>query len=108
LNSPVYYKFITIKTDFPLWAAWSAPFLYTAFNLSLAQAVLVPIGAQVKDVKTIKRGAILGGFGIGFMLLVGHFALSTHMPGIQQLAIPMGGIAAKLGITVYLIYTIII
>lgn len=108
LYSPVNYKFITIKTDFPLWTAWSAPFLYTAFNLSLAQAVLVPIGAQIKDVKTIKRGAILGGVGIGFMLFVGHFALSTHMPGIQQLAIPMGGIAAKIGTTVYFVYTIII
>jgi len=108
LSSPMFYKFITIKSDFPLWASLSSPFLYTAFNLSLAQAVLVPIGAKIKDTKAIKRGAILGGIGIGFMLFVGHFALSVHMPGIQQLSIPMGGIAASIGKTAYLIYTIII
>src|SRR5690606_19469237 len=92
LDMPNTSSFLTIKTDFPLWAAVSTPFLYTAFNLALAQAVLVPIGAQTEKKAVITWGAIIGGLGIGFMLIVGHIALSAHMPGVQQFAIPMGGI----------------
>lgn len=108
LEMPNTTSFLIIKTDFPLWTALSTPFLYTAFNLALAQAVLVPIGAQTSSPKVIKLGAWLGGLGIGFMLIVGHIALAAHMPGIQQFAIPMGGIARNLSSMVYYIYVTII
>lgn len=108
LQMPNTSSFLTIKTDYPLWTSLSTPFLYTAFNLALAQAVLVPIGAQTKNPKIIKRGALLGGLGIGFMLIVGHIALSAHMPGVQQFAIPMGGIARNMSVVVYYIYVTII
>lgn len=107
-RSPGSEKFITLATDYSPWAAWTSPFLYTAFNLSLAQAVLVPLGAEIRDRKTIVIGSWIGGIGIGFMLLAGHFALSVHMPGIQQYAIPMGGIARQLGHSVQLIYIFLI
>jgi len=108
LDMPNTRSFLTIKTDFPLWTALSTPFLYTAFNLALAQAVLVPIGAETEKKATIKWGAIIGGLGIGFMLIVGHIALSAHMPGVQQFAIPMGGIARTMSTLVYYIYITII
>lgn len=101
-------KFMTLITDYSPWAAWASPFLYTAFNLSLAQAVLVPLGAEIRDRKTIVIGSWVGGIGIGFMLLAGHIALSVHMPGIQQYAIPMGGIAKQLGYYVQFIYIFLI
>ncbi|OBR65067.1 hypothetical protein A7K91_05780 [Paenibacillus oryzae] len=107
-NTPGAGRFTTLTTDYSVWAAWASPFLYTAFNLSLAQAVLVPLGAEIKDRKTIIWGSWIGGIGIGFMLLAGHIALSLHMPGIQQFAIPMGGIARGLGYYVQLIYIFII
>jgi len=108
LKMPNTMSFMTIKTDFPLWTALSTPFLYTAFNLALAQAVLVPIGAQTTNPAVIKYGSLLGGLGIGFMLGVGHIALSAHMPGIQQFSIPMGGIALNMSSIVYYIYIAII
>ena len=43
------------------WTAVIAPFSYTAFNLSLAQAVLVPVAAEVKDERTIRRGGFRRG-----------------------------------------------
>ncbi|PZD95986.1 hypothetical protein DNH61_11180 [Paenibacillus sambharensis] len=89
-------------------SAWASPFLYAAFNLSLAQAVLVPLGSRINDRRTIIAGACAGGIGIGFMLLVGHIALSTQMPGISQLAIPMGGIAKQLGPGIQWIYLFLI
>src|SRR5690606_9679903 len=82
LSMPNTTSFLTIKTDYPLWTALSTPFLYTAFNLALAQAVLVPIGAQTSNKNIIRWGALIGGLGIGFMLIVGHIALSAHMPGV--------------------------
>jgi len=108
VDMPNTMSFMTIQTDLPLWTAISTPFLYTAFNLALAQAVLVPIGAQTPNPSVIKYGALLGGLGIGFMLMVGHIALSAHMPGIQQFAIPMGGIARNMSTIVYYIYVTII
>ncbi|MCU6709531.1 hypothetical protein M6D81_12555 [Paenibacillus sp. J5C_2022] len=101
-------RFLTLATDHSPWAAWASPFLYTAFNLSLAQAVLVPLGAKIKDRRTIALGSWVGGIGIGFMLLAGHIALSLHMPGIQQYSIPMGGIAKQLGYYIQLIYIFLI
>lgn len=108
LETPYTSNFLRAHTDFPLWTIVSSPFLYTAFNLSLAQAVLVPIGAQTSKPSIIKWGSIIGGIGIGFMLMVGHIALSAHMPGITQFAIPMGGIARSLSQVVYVIYICII
>ncbi|HTG71042.1 MAG TPA: hypothetical protein VL921_17425 [Candidatus Udaeobacter sp.] len=101
-------KFYKLSSDYSIWAAWASPFLYTAFNLSMSQAVLVPLGAEIRDRKLIIAGSWLGGIGIGFMLLAGHIALSVHMPGIQQFAIPMGGIARQLGPNVQFIYIFII
>ncbi|EFM08525.1 conserved hypothetical protein [Paenibacillus curdlanolyticus YK9] len=107
-TTPESDRWLTLVTDQSPLAAWSAPFLYTAFNLSMSQAVLVPLGASVRDKSTIKIGAWIGGIGIGFMLLAGHIALSLHMPGIQQYAIPMGGIARQLGHTAQWIYIFLI
>lgn len=107
-HTPGADKFYKLSSDYSIWAAWASPFLYTAFNLSMSQAVLVPLGAEIRDRKLIIAGSWVGGIGIGFMLLAGHIALSVHMPGIQQFAIPMGGIARQLGPGVQFIYIFII
>jgi len=107
-QTPGSSKFITLVSDLSPWAAWASPFLYTAFNLSMSQAVLVPLGAEIADRKLIIAGSWIGSIGIGFMLLAGHFALSVHMPGIQQYAIPMGGIARQLGQGIQFIYIFLI
>ncbi|MBW7458210.1 hypothetical protein ACFOLF_31040 [Paenibacillus sepulcri] len=97
LNTPGSSRWMLLTSDYSPFAVWASPLLYAAFNLSMSQAVLVPLGAQVRDRKTIIAGAWIGGIGIGFMLIAGHMALSLYMPGIQQYAIPMGGIARELG-----------
>jgi uncharacterized membrane protein YkvI len=108
INTPGSNRWMLLTTEYSPFAAWASPFLYAAFNLSMSQAVLVPLGAEVRDRKIIVAGAWVGGIGIGFMLLVGHIALSLYMPGIQQFAIPMGGIARELGQGVQLIYIFLI
>ncbi|GAA0133872.1 GerAB/ArcD/ProY family transporter [Paenibacillus sp. YSY-4.3] len=106
--SPTAMRFVTLTTDKGWFMAWASPLLYTAFNLSMAQAVLVPIGGHTSDRRTIIWGGIVGGAGIGFMLMAAHFALSAYMPGINQYEVPMGSIAAQLGSAVQLIYILLI
>jgi uncharacterized membrane protein YkvI len=99
---------LTLPTDSSPWAAWMSPFLYTAFNLSMSQAVLVPLGAEIGNPRTLRRGAWIGGVGIGLMLFAGHLTLSAHMPGIRQFDIPMGGVARDLGPWMHWIFVFLI
>lgn len=108
MHTPEANRWILMTSDLSPMAAWVSPFLYAAFNLSMSQAVLVPLGAETKDRKTIMYGAWFGGIGIGFMLIAGHFALSAYMPGIQQFAIPMGAIARELGSGIQWMYIFLI
>ncbi|CAM3800642.1 hypothetical protein COLU111180_08845 [Cohnella lubricantis] len=97
LNGPGSGRWLTLTSEQSPFAAWMSPFLYAAFNLSMAQAVLVPVGSAIGNPTVLRRGAWLGGIGIGVMLLAGHLTLSSRMPGIQQFDIPMGGIARETG-----------
>ncbi|WP_379134646.1 hypothetical protein [Paenibacillus sp. sgz500958] len=108
LHLPQAGRFLLLDTERSLFRTWMSPLLYTAFNLGMAQAVLVPLARQTRNVKALKLGGILGGIGIGFMLLTAHFAMSAQMPGILQFEIPMGSIAFQLGTVVQTVYLLLI
>ncbi|THF83349.1 YkvI family membrane protein [Cohnella fermenti] len=108
LNGPGADRWLTLQTDASPWAAWMSPLLYAAFNLSMSQAVLVPLGHAISDPVALKRGAWLGGIGIGAMLLAGHLTLSSQMPGVLQYDIPMGGIAREVGALIHWIFVLLI
>ncbi|WCM63059.1 hypothetical protein [Paenibacillus polymyxa] len=108
LSMPNPQSFITNTTDHSTFRTLLSPLLYTSFNLTMAQAVLVPLGSQTFSRRTIRWGGVLGGIGVGFMLMAAHFAMSAHMPGIQQFEIPMGSIAYRLGAFVEIIYILLI
>ena len=97
LNTPQAEQFLTLTTDTSAARAWIAPFIYAAYNLALAQAVLVPLSHAVESRTVIKWGGIVGGLGIGLMLVGGHFAMSANMPVVLQFEIPMGMIVVHLG-----------
>ncbi|SDC24863.1 Uncharacterized membrane protein YkvI [Paenibacillus sp. UNCCL117] len=90
-------NWLHLTTDFSPLRVWLSPFLYAAFNLAMAQAVLVPLGAAIKDRKVLLLGGLIGGATIGGMLLAAHIALSSQMPGIQQFDIPMGHLIGRAG-----------
>jgi uncharacterized membrane protein YkvI len=69
--------------------------LYVSYNLATAQSVLVPIGSHIRDVRILRRAAILGGGGLGFMLLVSHAAMLAHWEDVSVLDIPMVFITAQ-------------
>ncbi|MDR0270649.1 hypothetical protein [Paenibacillus sp.] len=108
MKLPTADRFLSLSTDGHIGAIWLAPIIYTAFNLVLSQAVLVPLGSKTESTTAVKWGGIIGGIGIGLLLLSVHIAISAHMPGIRQYEIPMGSIASHLGTVVQIIYAVII
>jgi uncharacterized membrane protein YkvI len=101
-------NWLILPGSYPWHQVWFAPVLYTAFNLAMAQAVLVPLGRTVRDKSTLIWGGLLGGLGIGAMLIACHFALSARMPGITRYEIPMGRLIEPLGHTVQALYMVVI
>jgi len=108
MQSPAAARFLRFATDEPAWRLWLSPFLYAAFNLTLAQAVLVPLGASAPDERTIRLAGFLGGGFITVMLLACHVTLASRMPGIVQFEIPMGWIVAPLGPAVRAAFALIV
>lgn len=108
LQSPSSSNFLTMSSASPLWRVWLSPFSYVAYNLALAQAVLVPLGATARDTASIRLGGWIGGIGIALMLLIGHISLSAHMPGIAQFDLPMSHIITPLGNVMRILFVILI
>lgn len=101
-------NWLHLTGGYPWHRIWFAPILYTAFNLAMSQAVLVPLGKTIKDKSVILWGGILGGIGIGSMLVACHYALSARMPGITGFEIPMGQLIEPLGRTMQGLYMLVI
>ncbi|WP_438448653.1 YkvI family membrane protein [Gorillibacterium sp. sgz5001074] len=101
-------NWLELTSPYPWHRVWFDSILYTAYNLALAQAVLVPLGRTVEDRKIRLWGGVLGGIGIGVLLLACHYALSARMPGITGYEIPMGHLIGPLGRTVQGLYILVI
>lgn len=101
-------NWLRLENGYPLHRVWFSPLLYTAFNLAMAQAVLVPLGNEIRDRRVLYWGGMLGGAGIGVMLFSCHYALAAQMPGIAQFEIPMGHLIQPLGRKVQLLYLLAI
>ncbi|MFC7784600.1 MULTISPECIES: GerAB/ArcD/ProY family transporter [unclassified Rossellomorea] len=89
------------------WKSVVAPFSYVAFNLAMAQAVLVPVAGEVKDRETIKYGGYLGGFFLTLILISSHITL-VMIPDVTQYQIPMAVVMKSFVAGFYLIYIVII
>ncbi|MEI5905924.1 hypothetical protein WAK64_02435 [Bacillus spongiae] len=89
------------------WKVVVAPFSYTAFNLAMAQAVLVPIAAQIKDRTTIRLGGLIGGAFLTLILLSIHFTL-IMLPNLETYEIPMAAVMQLIGGGFYWLYVVII
>ncbi|SDN16828.1 GerAB/ArcD/ProY family transporter [Bacillus sp. OK048] len=89
------------------WKSIVAPFSYTALNLALAQAVLVPIANEIKDDWTIKWGGILGGTALTVILISSHFTL-IMLPNLEIYEIPMAIIMKQIAPFFYWIFVLVI
>jgi uncharacterized membrane protein YkvI len=79
------------------WSWLSSPLYYVALNVTLTQAVLVPIGRQSTSEKPLIWGGVLGGAGIGLLLLLAYLSMNTQMPNILSAEMPMISLLSGLG-----------
>ncbi|WP_163150132.1 hypothetical protein [Anoxybacillus sp. MB8] len=91
----------------PPLAAFFSPFAYVAFNLAMAQVVLVPLATEVKDEQTIRLGGWLGGMLLMFILFSSHVALSL-LPQLSSYSIPMAEVVKRSLASFYSLYVVII
>lgn len=89
------------------WKSVVAPFSYTALNLGLAQAVLVPVASEVNDEKIVQWGGILGGTALTLILLSSHLTL-VMLPDPGVFEIPMAAVLKELAPGLSFIYILVI
>ncbi|MBS4193786.1 YkvI family membrane protein [Lederbergia citri] len=92
--------FISIK-------AIIAAFSYAAFNLALAQAVLVPVAVEINEKVIVKLGGWIGGALLTIILISSHIIL-TSLPNAILFEIPMAFIVKSAASSIYFIYLLII
>ena len=108
IKTPDFMQALVQKpADFGSWRSMISPFLYSAFNLALAQAVLVPVATEIKDPVIVRRGAILGGVLLTIILLSSHLALIT-LPDVTQYDIPSAELMKYFSTNFYWIFICVI
>lgn len=71
----------------PYWLL--SPFLYVAYNMTLALTLLVPMGGTIKDASILARGGWWGGAGLGIIALLLVIVTLAHYPAAALEEIPM-------------------
>jgi len=102
------FDFLTLASQQPSWKGWISPVTYVAFNLAMAQPVLVPLATEVDDEWVIKRGGFIGGLVLCFILITCHISIAS-LPNFQTFEIPMAevvklGMISFFGMYVFVIY----
>lgn len=87
---------------------WWSALLYTSYNIILSVAILGPLGAHAKDLRSIKRGAILGGLGLGIGALAIFLAIFRNASHLLTVEIPMIYIASQLSLSIQFLYSIVL
>ncbi len=86
---------------------WVSAITYVAFNLAMSQAVLVPLGAEIQDEKTLRLGGWIGGIGLGLMLGISYLAMQLYFLQVKELEIPMAFIIHQLGIIFKVLFLVV-
>lgn len=86
---------------------WSA-IIYTSYNTVTSIAILAPLGNKVKDKKTIRNGAILGGLGLGIGAAAIFWALYVNQELVEKIEIPMLVIARNISPIARVIYALVL
>lgn len=87
---------------------WWAAILYTSYNLVLAVAVLGPLGAKAKNKKSIIKGAIIGGLGLGIGATAIYLALTKNADALLNIEIPMAFIAGRISYAIQIVYIVVL
>lgn len=97
----------SISFQIDTWQWLVSPFTYTAFNIAMAQAVLVPLAREVKHESSLKWGGVLGGAALCLVLITSHIALSS-LPNVEQYEIPMAQVMKNFMYSIHWLYILVI
>ncbi|MDD4751644.1 MAG: hypothetical protein PHT78_00090 [Desulfitobacteriaceae bacterium] len=90
----------------PFWPL--AALVYVSYNLVLAVAVLGPMGKEAAILKTLKKGALWGGLGLGLGAVVILLAIFARMPQATGFELPMIYVAGQIAPAVRIFYAIVL
>lgn len=96
----------TSRPPVPFWPLSAV--IYVSYNLVLGVAVLAPLGRYVNDPKVLKRGALLGGVGLGISALAINLTLLSRVPAVSGYEVPMVFIAAQFSPLIQVLYSIVL
>lgn len=108
LENPFFFdNFFKVSVEVTNWHSIISPFLYSAFNLALAQAVLVPVAFEIQDRAIIKKGGVLGGICLTLILLTSHLSLQS-LPSVMNYDIPTAELMKNFAHPFYWIFILVI
>ncbi|WP_042349129.1 YkvI family membrane protein [Bacillus massiliigorillae] len=108
IGTPGYFQdFVYISNEINYLKSIISPFLYSAFNLALAQAVLVPVAYEIKNPSIIRSGGVLGGICLTLILLTSHLSLIT-LPNILEYDIPSAELMKSVATPFYWVFIFVI
>lgn len=97
---------VTAKPAVPFWP-FSA-IVYVSYNLVMAVSILAPMGANYRNPDVLRRGAILGGLGLGVGALTILLAVLPNLPQAAKYQIPMVYVAGRLNPTLRVLYSLVL
>ncbi len=86
---------------------WSA-IVYTSYNTVTSISILGPLGDKAKDRSVIRKGAILGGLGLGIGAVAIFIALYINSDAVKNYEVPMILVARRISPLVQVIYAIVL
>jgi len=107
LPGEIYKNFFATEIKPPVKNFILSAILYASYNLLTAAAVLIPLGSEVENIEGIRKGALLGGIGLGTMSFLMFFAL-IKTPFSFFFEVPMLYIASRISPFFKFVYTLIL
>ncbi|NLL96501.1 MAG: hypothetical protein GX227_05270 [Clostridiaceae bacterium] len=86
---------------------WSA-ILYISYNIVPSISILGPLGRETQNRKTIRKGAIFGGIGLGIGAAAIFLTLYVNAEAAENLEVPMIMIARRISPVAQVLYSIVL
>ncbi|MBS4207811.1 hypothetical protein [Bacillus sp. FJAT-50079] len=99
--------FLAVPHHATVLKALASAIAYAAFNLALAQAVLVPIAVEMNDKQMVRLGGYIGGGLLTIVLISSHLVLTTLLD-FHLYDIPMAVIVGQVASGIFFIYLLVI
>ncbi|HHW23010.1 MAG TPA: hypothetical protein GXX26_09050 [Clostridiaceae bacterium] len=86
---------------------WSA-ILYISYNIVPSISILGPLGRETQNRKIIRKGAIIGGLGLGIGATSIFMTLFINAETVKNLEVPMIMIARRISPVVQVLYSVVL